>query len=157
MHTGHGRDGPGTKGRGRGDPDEIPSTPDQTPRASASAFSYGSRMVAVGQATLPHVEGGDSAALAWDSGWQAERGFRVRTTIGLSPDGGLRRKWAERLLFGPDQQAVDEDRFDKGDGDDPGLSGVREPQRGPGGSDSDSAAVQPVFAHDPHTLSLVAG
>ena len=159
MNAGHSRDRPGTKGRGRGAPCKITSTPDQTPTEAASVFSYGSRMVAVGQATIPHVEGGDLAAaqiLAWDSGWQAERGFRVRTTIGLSPDGGIRRRWAEAILFGPDQ-AVEEDWFDADDGEDPGLSGVREPQRGPGGSGAGSAAVQPVFAHDADALSFFGG
>ena len=152
MHTGHGRDGPGTKGRSRGELCTLTSTPDQTPTGSASAFSYGTRRRLFGQATLPHVEGGESAAaqiLAWDSGWEFERNFRVRMIIGLSPDGGLRRKWAEKLLFGPDEDLFDED--------DPGLSGVREPRRGPEGSGSGSAAVQPVFARVPDALSLVAG
>lgn len=143
MDFGHGRDGPGTKGRGRGDPSKIPSTPDQTPTASAPAFSYGSGSVDLGQAALSHVGVGDSASaliLAWDSGWEYERGFKVRTTIISSPDGGIRRRWAEGILFGPDHGG-DEDRFDGGDGEDPGLSGVREPLRGPGGSGSGSAAV----------------
>ena len=161
MNMRHGRDGPGTngpgtKGRGRGTPCKITSTPDQTPTEAASVFSYGSRRRAFGQATVSDAVDGDSAVaqvLAWDSGWQSELGFQVRTTIVAGPDGGLRRRWAEGILFGPDQ-AADEDRFDAGDGEDPGLSGVREPRRGPGGSGSD--AVRLFLAHDPDVLSLTA-
>ena len=155
MNIGHGRDGPGAKDGGRGDPCKITSTPDRTPTESTPAFFNGIGRRPFGQVTLSHAGNGDSAIsrrLVWDSGWELERGFRVRATIVSSPDGGIRRRWAEGVLFGPD-----EDQFHEGDGEDPGFSGVREPQGGPGGSGPGSAAVRFVLTDDPDALELTDG
>ena len=135
MTARHDRDGPGARRRGRGNPSKMTSTPELSPSESNRAFSYATRTTIAGQAA-------PSSNPVWDSGWEFERSFRVRTTIGLGPDGGLRRRWAEGILFGPDRvvDVVDEDWFDEGD--EHGTAGVREPRRDPGGSGSGSAALQ---------------
>ena len=140
MESRHGRDGPGTIGRGRGDSETVTSTPDRAPTGATSASSYATRttlaeQVAVSDAVDVGRDLDTAEMLVWDSGWQTERCFRVRTTIGAAPDGGLRQKWAKGLLFDC------EDRFE---GEDPGLCGVREPLPDPGGSGSGSAVLQLV-------------
>ena len=151
MNTQRGRDGPGTKGRGRGDPGKLPSTPKPSPNTSNRVFSYATRTTLAGQAASDTVAGDSASAqmLSRDGGWEVEKGFRVQMNFEQSFDGGLRQRWIQGIAFGPDG-----DLFDEGD---LGLSGVREPRRGPGGSGSGSAAVEPVFAHDVDSLVLTAG
>ena len=145
MNAGYNRDGPGTKGRGRGGPGKTSSTPDRTPTESKSAFPYGSRKLPVGQIS-PSAVGNDSPnppPPIWDSGWQADRGFRVRTIISCAPDGGIRRSWVQKMLFGPATASLDS-AADLADDDDAadGLAGVREPLPRPGGPGSSSAEAE---------------
>ncbi len=149
METGHGWDGPGTIRRGRGQPEHFPPTPDRAPTGATSAFSNVSGRVVFEQDALPHVEGGDPAGalmLAPNSDCEVERGFRVQVNIEQGPDGGLRQKFVQGIAFGRDEDLLDED----------GLSGVREPRRGPGCSGAGLAAVQPSFAREPESLALTA-
>ena len=76
-------------------------------------------------------------------GWQADRGFRVRTIISCAPDGGIRRSWVQKMLFGPATASLDS-AADLADDDDAadGLAGVREPLPRPGGPGSSSAEAE---------------
>ena len=146
MHSRHGRDGPGTSRRGRGDPCKMTSTPeDQPPSNSRVAFFYGSGKQAARQAPISAVGVAGqtlSQTPVWDSGWQLDRGFRVRTIIVSGPDGELRRRWAQRILVGTRAQSQ---RTDEDDAEDLGSAGVREPLPGPEGPGSAAAVVQLDF------------
>ena len=146
MHSRHGRDGPGTSRRGRGDPCKMTSTPeDQPPSNSRVAFFYGSGKSAARQVPISAV-GVEGLTLSqtpvWDSGWQLDRGFRVRTIVVSGPDDGLRRRWAEGVLLATRalSQETDED-----DAEDLGSAGVREPLPSPKGPGSAAAVIQPSY------------
>ena len=161
MHTTHGRDGPGANGGGRGSPEQITSTPDQTPSESRLAFSYGRPKGLTEQdAFLATGDGGPtpSQTPVWDSGWETERGFHVRTQFLVGPDGGLRRRLLEQLVLRPAvvPPVVDEDGGSQDDGDDAdGLAGVRQPVRGP--TSPGAAAAECCVQDDGRVSSLCSG
>ena len=137
MDVGHVRDGPGIRGQGRGNPGKLTSTPDHRPSNQKMIASYGSRNLRVGQIPPSAVGNDGLPPPVWD------RGFRVRTIISCAPDGGIRRSWAQKMLFGPATASLDsaEDLADDDDAAD-GLAGVREPLPRPGGPGSSSAEAE---------------
>ena len=144
MDTLHGRDGPGTGGRGRDGPARkarcrgtsfAATSPasDQPPSSSESVFPYatasegGSTTPLTGLTDLFGVEGpGAPAYLSeWlpggaDVGWHDVDGIRLRLWVRREPDGGRLGKFIQDLL-------VDSDFRDPPQDDHSGLTGVREP------------------------------
>ena len=155
MHTEHGRDGPGKERGAEVSPDKTPRPLWPHPNGSNRAFSNGSRKPAAGQAPISAIGNEGPAASqtpVWDSGYQLDRGFRVRTIVVSGPDGGLRRSWVQRILVGTRAQSQ---RTDEDDAEDLGSAGVREPLPGPEGPGSATAVIQPSYGDANLVSSLV--
>ena len=134
VNNGQGRDGPGIERGAEERPGKPPRPLSHQPSESDGAIPYVSPLTGLGQAvdaTDCNTNGDGSAfalPLLWDTGCEQNGLFRVRTRVFGAVDGGLRRRWVERLLFA-DSSSIQEEIALEGPKDPQvdGSAGVLEP------------------------------